>query len=73
MQSKLKGLCHTRWVERHEAYENFMELIPAIVMTGDIIAHPHLYETELIEDWLWDKETKDKANGCVSLELTTPR
>ena len=48
-------------MERHEAYKNVMELIPAIAMTGDIIAHPHCYETELIEDWVWDKETKDKA------------
>lgn len=45
-----------------------MDLILAIVMTGDIIAHPpHLYETEVIEDWSWDKETKDKEMDLCQL------
>ena len=30
-QSKLKGLCHTCWVEHREAYKNVIKLIPAIV------------------------------------------
>ena len=62
-QVKLKGLCRTRWVERHEAYENFMA---AAVMTADVIVHPHLYETLSFEDWSWDKDTKEKANGLAS-------
>ena len=65
-QVKLKGLCRTRWVERHEAYENFMALIPAAVMTADVIVHPHLYETLSFENWSWDKDTKEKANGLAS-------
>ena len=65
-QVKLKGLCRTRWVERHEAYENFMALIPAAVMTADVIVHPHLYETLSFEDCSWDKDTKEKANGMAS-------
>ena len=39
---------------------------PALVMTADIITHPHLYDTEKIENWSWDKETKEKANGQAS-------
>ena len=65
-QVKLKGLCRTRWVKRHEAYENFMELIPAVVMTTDVIVHPHIYEFQSIDDWSWDKDTREKANRLVS-------
>ena len=53
-------------MERHEAYEKFMALIPAAVMTADVIVHPHLYETLSFEDWSWDKDTKEKANGLAS-------
>ena len=59
-RTKVIGLCRTRWVERHEAYENFFELAPAIVMTTDMMAHPHLYE-DVVADWPWDKETKEKS------------
>ena len=61
-QVKVKGLCRTRWVERHETYDNFMELIPAVVMTTDVIVHPHIYEFQSIDDWSWDKDTREKAN-----------
>ena len=63
---KLKGLCRTRWVERHEAYENFKELFPAVIMTMDMICHPHMYNNPSLNDWAWDRETKDKANGIAS-------
>ena len=66
IQCKLKGLCRTRWVERHEAYESFLDMLPALIMTAGIITHPHLYDTEEIENWSWDKETKEKANGHAS-------
>ena len=52
-------------MERHEAYEHFFELAPAIVMTTDMMAHPHLYE-DVVADWPWEKETKEKANGLGS-------
>ena len=63
---KLKGLCRTRWVERHEAYENVKELFPAVIMTMDMICHPHMYNNPSMSDWAWDRETKDKANGIAS-------
>ena len=57
-------------MERHEAYENFLELVPAIVMTKDMMTHPHLYD-DVVADWPWDKETKEKANGLgSSIKLT---
>ena len=63
---KLKGLCRTLWVERHEAYENFKELFPAVIMTMDMICHPHMYNNPSLNDWAWDREAKDKANGIAS-------
>ena len=41
-------------------------MLPALVWTADIITHPHLYDTEEIENWSWDKVTKEKANGQAS-------
>ena len=41
-------------------------MLPTLVMTADIITHPHLYDTEEIENWSWDKEIKEKANGQAS-------
>ena len=39
---KLKGLSQTLCVECHEAYERFLDMLPALVMAADIITHPHL-------------------------------
>ena len=41
-------------------------MLPALVMMADIITHPHLYDTEEVENWPWDKKTKEKANGQAS-------
>ena len=32
----------------------------------DMICHPHLYNNPSLNDWAWDRETKDKANGIAS-------
>ena len=72
LQKKLKGLCKTRWVERFEAFENFIDLAPAVITTCDIIVNPHLYQEDdqilsLIEDkWSWDGEPKTKAQGILA-------
>ena len=34
-QANLKTLCETRWIEKHEAIENFIQLISAIKLTLD--------------------------------------
>lgn len=71
-QRKLKGLCKTRWVERFEAIDNFIDLTLAVVTMCDIIVHPHLYQddeqirTLMEEKWSWDAETKTKAQGILS-------
>ena len=70
-QKKLKGLCKTRWVERFEAIDNFIDLSSAIITTCDIIANPHLYKDDkeikelMDQKWNWDAETKSKAQGIL--------
>ena len=34
-------------------------------MTTDVIVHSHIYEFQSIDDWSWDKDTREKANGLV--------
>ena len=46
-QRKLKGLCKTRWVERFEAIENFLDLRPSTLTACETLwVHPHAYEEE---------------------------
>lgn len=33
-KNKLKELCRTRWVERHDAFNIFIELFPKVTTTG---------------------------------------
>ena len=35
-RTKIRNLCHTHWVERHEAYETFVLLLPSIVKTFEV-------------------------------------
>ena len=67
---KIMDLCKTRWVERFEAYENFVDMALVIVNTCEFIAYPHLYEDDKFEvlkkdDWNWDNETKSRAQGLL--------
>ena len=39
-KNKLKNLCKTRWVYRHEAYDTFFELYSMIVRTLEAITNP---------------------------------
>ncbi|KAJ8050244.1 Zinc finger MYM-type protein 1 [Holothuria leucospilota] len=45
-QQKLKGLCKTRWVERFEAFDNFIDMVPFVMTTCDIIVNLHLYQQD---------------------------
>ena len=38
MRKRLKSLCATRWVERHEALDTFIELYPAVLLTLEQLA-----------------------------------
>ncbi|XP_071499270.1 52 kDa repressor of the inhibitor of the protein kinase-like [Diadema antillarum] len=71
---KLKGLCKTRWVERHDCLETLVLLYKYIVTCLHSMVTPGLYpllttapeesrEDENYEDWDWDRETLVKAEG----------
>ncbi|XP_071958098.1 52 kDa repressor of the inhibitor of the protein kinase-like [Antedon mediterranea] len=59
---KLKGLCKTRWVERHTCLDTYKAFYEYIVICMDAITNPHLYE-RLTGGWAWSKEDKIMANG----------
>lgn len=61
-RKKLQDLCRTRWVERHEAYENFFALYECIVITLDVILDERQHEADY-SVMNWDRETLTKANG----------
>lgn len=61
-KKRVKGLCKTRWVERHEALDTVIYLHKHIVSILDAMFDPEEDE----DDWSWDKETRTKANGLRS-------
>ena len=63
-KKKLHDLCRTRWVERHEAYENFFSLYECIVNTMDAMLNERQHEADY-GSWSWDRETLTKANGLI--------
>lgn len=63
-KAKFKGLCKTRWVERHECYETFYEFYKytCISLEAIIDKNSHLRVYHPL-DFVWDKETAIKAQG----------
>ena len=71
-RTKLKGLCKTRWVERHTCLETVYDLYEYVVTCLDSIISPHNYADLLQDDvWQWDKETRTKAGG-LKTSLCSP-
>ena len=70
-QKKLKGLCKTRWVERFETFQNFTDLLPALITMCETINYPHLYEGDeeinllIGENWDWSSDTKTRSQGIL--------
>ena len=70
--TKLVGLCKTCWVERFEAFDNYVDLLEAIATTFDLIVYPHLYKhdadlNELVqESWDWDADPKTRTQGILA-------
>ena len=52
-KKRVKPLCRTRWIERHDALEVFIELYPAIVLSLSDIAVK------------WNRETVKDATGLL--------
>ena len=63
-QEKLKGLCKTRWVERH--LETFGKLYEHVVTSLDGMVNPHVYPDVTESRWKWDSDTKTTAHGLKS-------
>ncbi|KAK3094432.1 hypothetical protein FSP39_001685 [Pinctada imbricata] len=65
---KLKGLCKTRWVERHLCFDTMYELFGAICSTYEYILDPKSIEIDNAELPVeWDRETRVKAQGLLSV------
>ena len=55
---KIKSLCRTRWIERHNALEVFVDLYPAIIQS--------LRDISMMEDSVkWNRETIQSATGLL--------
>ena len=62
-KKRVKPLCRTRWVERHDSLEVFVELYPAII--GALIGA--LSDIAYGKDSVsWNRETTSDANGLLS-------
>lgn len=61
-KKKLKDLCRTRWVYRHEAYETFLQLLPAIMKALEVMSK---HSDEYGAGWNWDAETTTRATGLL--------
>ena len=60
---KVKDLCRTRWIYRHEAYENFHILIKYLInVMIAITEHDSTYG-----DMDWDSKTTIAANGLLKM------
>lgn len=55
---KIKSLCRTRWIERHNALEVFVDLYPAIIQS--------LRDISMMENSVkWNRETIQSATGLL--------
>lgn len=54
---KIKMLCRTQWVERHDAYEVFTDLFLVIVSCLEAIAHPPSAD--------WNRDTRSEAQSFL--------
>ena len=63
-KKKIKGLCQTRWVERHATFDTIFDLYTYLMRTWEEICSPsncdQLYSNSR---WNWDSETRSSANG----------
>ena len=60
---KLKGLCKTRWVERHDCLETLISLQVYVVTCLHAMTEPNLYPDLPTDDWKWDQQTRNRATG----------
>ena len=63
---KVKDLCRTRWIYRHEAYENFFMLFKYLVSVMIAITEGD----ETYGQMNWDSKTVIEANGLLKMYTT---
>lgn len=59
LQQKFKLLCETRWVERHTAFEDMLDLYEPLVICLESIS------ANTDKDWDWDAKSVVEANGLL--------
>lgn len=65
-KQKLKGLCKTRWVERHDCFDTLFELYQYVVTSLHAMVFPARYPDipePADESWDWDRKTRTDATG----------
>ena len=71
-KEKLKGLCKTRWVERHECYETFYELYEYVCTSLKAIvdheSHTHVYSS-LSFTWDWETKTQGLLENLKTIQI----
>ena len=67
---KLKGLCKTRWTERHDCLETFHSLyeyihacLDAMVKLEEYPSVQQAMDEQGLPEWAWDASTQRKAVG----------
>ena len=63
---KVKDLCRTRWIYRHEAYENFFMLFKHLVSVMTAI----IERDDTYGQMNWDSKTVVEANGLLKMYTT---
>ncbi|XP_014673764.1 PREDICTED: uncharacterized protein LOC106814021 [Priapulus caudatus] len=62
---KLKGLCKTRWTEKHDCLKTFRALYEYIFTSMHFVVQLGEYG-EIESSWDWDAETRTKAQGFMT-------
>eukprot|EP00057_Strongylocentrotus_purpuratus_P002048 XP_003723740.1 PREDICTED: 52 kDa repressor of the inhibitor of the protein kinase-like [Strongylocentrotus purpuratus] len=62
---KLKGLCKTRWTERHDCLETFRTLYEYVFTCVHAMVQPGEY-AEIQSSWDLDAETRTRAQGFMT-------
>ena len=64
---KLKGLCKTRWVERHTYLESFLSFMNVVICLNSMSKPDDYQEVQGDEhNWQWDRKTLTRAQGMVT-------
>ena len=68
LETKLVGLCKTRWVERHTCFDSFYTMYESLCECLEEMLDPSSYPQIYEDTWSghWDQDTRSKAQGLTS-------